>query len=54
MECAERIRASLRLENTMRTTSQTTPGRFIFDQRRHDEDERLASMEHLWDPGPRR
>jgi SAM-dependent methyltransferase len=55
MECAERIGVCHRMENAMRTTPQTTTGaesgRYIFDQRRKDEDERLRSMERLWDPG---
>ena len=28
-----------------------TTARYMFDQRRHDERERLTSMEDLWDPG---
>jgi SAM-dependent methyltransferase len=43
------------MENTMPTTSQSTTdpaaGRYIFDQQRRDEHERLGSMESLWDPG---
>ena len=37
----------------MRTTTQTTEGRYMFDQRRDDERERLTSMELLWDRGTR-
>ena len=40
-------------QTTIHTTPQTTDGRYIFDQGRHDERERLASMELLWDPGTR-
>jgi SAM-dependent methyltransferase len=41
------------MENTMHDTSTTTEARYVFDQRRHDEHERLAAMERLWDPGTR-
>jgi SAM-dependent methyltransferase len=40
------------MENAMHDTTQTTTEpRYVFDQRRHDERERLAAMERLWDPG---
>src|SRR5919198_801014 len=40
-------------QTTMHPPPQTPAGRYIFDQGRHDEHERLASMELLWDPGTR-
>ena len=57
MEYAGRNRVLPRMEQTIATTPQTTNGaahgRYVFDQRRHDERERLAAMERLWDPGTR-
>ena len=51
MEYAGRDRVLPRMEHTTRTTLQTTSGaadgRYVFDQRRHDERERLAAMERL-------
>ena len=56
MEYAGRDRVLPRMEHTTRTTLQTTSGaadgRYVFDQRRHDERERLAAMERP-DPGTR-
>jgi SAM-dependent methyltransferase len=52
MEYAGRNRVLPPMEHTTRTTPQTTSGgadgRYVFDQRRHDERERLAAMERLW------